>query len=86
MLVLSRSSGQEIVIGKGITVRILDVKKNRVRIGVVAPADAPIRRESICSAIAGIVKHREDLEGNDFLNCPVIAGKTDSPARKRVGV
>lgn len=44
MLVLSRKIDDEIVIGDDVTVRILRVKGNTVRIGVSAPADVSIMR------------------------------------------
>lgn len=44
MLVLSRKSGGEISISGGITITVLKITGNRVRLGVVAPAEMPIRR------------------------------------------
>ena len=44
MLVLTRKGKQEIVIAEGIRVTILDVGKGRVKIGIAAPSDIPIRR------------------------------------------
>ena len=47
MLVLSRKFGESIVIGNSITVTVLEVKGERVRIGVSAPAEVPIHREEL---------------------------------------
>jgi len=44
MLVLSRKTDQKIQIGRNITITILRVKKNSVKIGVEAPDDLPIAR------------------------------------------
>jgi carbon storage regulator len=44
MLVLSRKPGEKIVIGKGITVTIVELAGNRVRIGVDAPDQLRILR------------------------------------------
>ncbi len=41
MLVLSRKLGESIVIGDGITVTIIEVKGERVRLGFTAPAEVP---------------------------------------------
>ncbi len=47
MLVLSRKRGETVVIGSGITVTVVAVHGDRVRLGVVAPAEVPVHREEI---------------------------------------
>lgn len=48
MLVLTRSVGERLVIGDGeITLTILDVRGNQVRLGIDAPKDIPVHREEI---------------------------------------
>ena len=47
MLVLSRKCGEVIVIGENITVTVLEVQGSRVKLGFVAPTDAPIYRAEI---------------------------------------
>ena len=47
MLVLSRKPGEAIVIGDGITVTVVEVKGERVRLGFTAPAEVPIHREEL---------------------------------------
>ena len=47
MLVLSRKRGEGIVIGDGVTVTILEVQGERVKLGFAAPAEVPIHREEI---------------------------------------
>lgn len=47
MLVLSRSVGETLHIGDDITVTVLDVEGNQVRIGIDAPKDVPVHREEI---------------------------------------
>ena len=44
MLVLSRKQNQIIHIGNGITIRVLTINGNRVRIGVIAPRDQRVDR------------------------------------------
>ena len=44
MLVLTRKSGEELVIGDGIVVSVLSVQGGRVQIGVEAPKSVRIRR------------------------------------------
>ena len=47
MLVMTRRIGEKIIIGPNITVTILAVHGNQVRIGVDAPRDVAVHREEI---------------------------------------
>ena len=47
MLVLSRKSNEEIVIGSNIRVKVLEISGNRVRLGISAPNHVPVLREEI---------------------------------------
>lgn len=48
MLVLSRKTGQKIVIDDDIVIEVLEVSRNgQVRLGVTAPADVLILREEL---------------------------------------
>jgi len=49
MLVLSRKENQQIIIGDNIVVRVLQVEGGRVRLGIEAPAEVPIRREELAA-------------------------------------
>ena len=51
MLVLTRKLGEVIRVGDVVTVRVLEVKGNQVRLGVDAPADVRIYREEVYRAI-----------------------------------
>ena len=52
MLVLSRRPGETVFIGEGVSVTVLGVKGNQVRIGITAPKDVPVHREEIADRIA----------------------------------
>ncbi len=47
MLVLTRKSGEEILIGDHIKVVIVEVKGNQVKLGIEAPADVTVYREEV---------------------------------------
>lgn len=44
MLVLTRKSGEKIMIGDNITITVVAIEGNRVRIGLEAPQEIPITR------------------------------------------
>ena len=47
MLVLTRKHGEAITIGEGITVTVLAVQGERVKIGIAAPAEIPVHRQEV---------------------------------------
>lgn len=47
MLVLSRKPGEKLVVGKGITVTVVEVNGSRVRVGIEAPDDLRILRAEL---------------------------------------
>ncbi|MCG3202415.1 MAG: Carbon storage regulator [Gammaproteobacteria bacterium] len=47
MLILTRRTGEAIMIGDDVQVVVLGVKGNQVRIGITAPKDLPVHREEI---------------------------------------
>ena len=57
MLVLSRKIGQQIMIGQDITIKIVDVQGENVRIAIEAPKEIKIYRGEIYKAIVEENKH-----------------------------
>lgn len=51
MLILTRRVGETLVVGDDITVTVLGVKGNQVRLGVNAPKDVSVHREEIYQRI-----------------------------------
>lgn len=51
MLILTRRVGETLVIGDDVTVTVLGVRGNQVRLGVNAPKDVAVHREEIYQRI-----------------------------------
>lgn len=51
MLILTRRVGETLMVGDDVTVTVLGVKGNQVRIGVNAPRDVSVHREEIYQRI-----------------------------------
>jgi carbon storage regulator len=51
MLVLTRKRGEQIVIpGCSVTIKVVDVKGNKVRLGIAAPVEVAVLREELLRA------------------------------------
>lgn len=51
MLVLSRKKDESIIIADSIVVTVIDVRGDKVRLGIQAPSNIPVHREEIYKAI-----------------------------------
>ena len=64
MLILTRRVGESLVIGDEVTVTVLGVKGNQVRIGVEAPREVSVHREEIYDRIRQ-ERAQSEAEGNE---------------------
>jgi len=64
MLILTRRVGETLMIGDNVTVTVLGVKGNQVRIGVNAPKDVAVHREEIYERI----KREQEMSGGGSAN------------------
>ena len=51
MLILTRRAGETLMIGENVSIKVLGVKGNQVRIGIDAPKDLAVHREEIFDRI-----------------------------------
>ena len=63
MLILTRRVGETLMIGDEVTVTVLGVKGNQVRIGINAPKTVAVHREEISQLIMG--EHDSDSTPDD---------------------
>ncbi len=60
MLVLSRKKDEKIIIGDNITLMVIEIRGDKVRLGIEAPKDISVHREEVYEAI---LKERTGSEG-----------------------
>ena len=51
MLVLSRKKDEKIIIGDNITLMVIEIRGDKVRLGIDAPKDVSVHREEVYNAI-----------------------------------
>lgn len=54
MLVLSRKKNEAIVIGDNVTVTVIEIRGEKVRLGISAPSTVPVHRQEVYNNIHGI--------------------------------
>jgi carbon storage regulator len=65
MLVLSRQKDESIIIGDNVEITIVDIRGDKVRLGITAPKDIPVHRREVYEAIQREkVEHKPDEPAN----------------------
>ena len=72
MLVLSRHRDESIMIGDDIVITIVDIRGDKVRLGIEAPNDIPVHRQEVYEAIK-----RENRKANHILPADLNGLKED---------
>lgn len=79
MLVLTRKTGEQIVLGEDITITLLEVRSGEVRIGISAPASVSIHRAEVLEAISSSNQRaaRSSAEDVDRIRALLRSAPTD---------
>jgi carbon storage regulator len=75
MLVLSRQRDQSIIIGDDIEITIVDVRGEKVRLGISAPSHVPVHRKEVYEAI----KREQEAANGDTYVKSLAKEKKDRP-------
>ena len=69
MLVLSRKKDEKIVIGDDIKIMVIDIRRDKVRLGIEAPRNVTVHRREVYEAIQKELQNAQ----NDCEQTPTIA-------------
>jgi carbon storage regulator len=81
MLVLSRQRDESIIIGDNIVVTIVDIRGDKVRLGINAPTEIPVHRQEVYEAIRRENRQSARLEPADAHAVGRPAGRDAAPLR-----
>lgn len=65
MLVISRCRDEKIFIGDNIVITIVDIRGDKVRLGIDAPTDVPVHREEVYEAIQQEQRLKAERDAED---------------------
>ncbi len=79
MLVLSRHRDESIMIGDDVVVTIVDIRGDKVRLGIDAPQDIPVHRQEVYEAIQRENRNAAKMRAPDTRPIANPAAKTTNP-------
>ena len=83
MLVLSRQRDQTIMIGDDIEITVVDIRGDKVRLGINAPAEVPVHRKEVYDAIKRENRAAASVEPEDIANVAGISKHKTGISDKR---
>jgi len=66
MLVLSRQRDESIIIGDNVVVTVVDIRGDKVRLGIQAPQEIPVHRREVYEAIQRENQQASQLQRQDL--------------------
>jgi carbon storage regulator len=80
MLVLSRQRDESIMIGDKVVVTIVDIRGDKVRLGIEAPQEIPVHRQEVYEAIQRENRRAGQIEPGEAQR--LVRAKTGQPAAR----
>lgn len=71
MLVLSRQRDESIIIGDSIVITVVDIRGDKVRLGINAPTEIPVHRQEVYEAIQRENKRATGIGPDDAVNLTI---------------
>lgn len=81
MLVLSRQRDETIMIGDDIEITVVDIRGDKVRLGITAPTTIPVHRKEVYEAIKRENREAAKVRMEDLTNMPGIRAPVTPPMR-----
>lgn len=85
MLVLSRQRDESIMIGDEVQITIVDIRGDKVRLGIVAPSEIPVHRKEVYDAIQRENRKAAQVSREDLAEVSPPAQATPRPRGKSAG-
>ncbi len=82
MLVLSRQRDETIMIGDDIEITIVDIRGDKVRLGITAPTSVPVHRKEVYEAIQRENREASKIDVDDLSNAKI---KRPGPGKESGG-
>ncbi len=80
MLVLSRQRDESIMIGDNIQITVVDIRGDKVRLGIVAPTEIPVHRKEVYEAIQRENRKAAEVAADEV---PAAAAARRNSAKRR---
>jgi carbon storage regulator len=80
MLVLSRQRDETIMIGDDIEVTVVDIRGDKVRLGITAPKEISVHRKEVYDAIRRENRAAAQVKPEDLSGLGKVGPKTSGPA------
>ena len=85
MLVLSRQKDETIMIGDDVEITIVDIRGDKVRLGITAPPHVPVHRKEIYDAIQRENRAASNLKPDEIPHVGSLANRKDKANRPPPG-